>query len=397
MPRSKKVRRWPAWLAAALVLLGVAYYAVARPQLLAHVESGLNRTARPGPIEVSDAARALHERTTVVDLHADSLLWGRDLLQRGATGHVDVPRLLDGGVAVQVFGLVTQSPEGQNFERNSADTDRIRTLVMAGGWPPWTWNSYHRRALHQLAGLEDFAGSSGGALRRVLTRTDLDAVLAARDGGDDVIGAVAGLEGAHAASSVGELRDLHAAGLRMIGLAHFIDNAVAGSAHGVERHGLTELGREIVREAERLGMTVDLAHSSPRTVDDVLALVTKPVVVSHGGAAGTCPGPRTLSDRQLRAIAATGGVVGIGFFRGAVCGGEVSDIARAIEHVVRVAGADHVALGSDWDGAVTTPFDASGLPVLTETLLARGMGAATVEKVLGGNALRVLRATLPAG
>ena len=118
-------------------------------------------------------------------------------------------------------------------------------------------------------------------------------------------------------------------------------------------------------------------------------------MVSHGGVQGTCPGPRTLSDQQLRGIAATRGVVGIGFFRGAVCGNDVASITRAIRYAVRVAGPDHVALGSDWDGSVTTPFDASGLPVLTEALLASGLSASTVRKVLGGNAVRVLTETLP--
>jgi microsomal dipeptidase-like Zn-dependent dipeptidase len=119
------------------------------------------------------------------------------------------------------------------------------------------------------------------------------------------------------------------------------------------------------------------------------------VVVSHGGVAGTCPGPRTLTDVQLRGIAATGGVVGIGFFNGAVCGEDVKSIARAIVYAIGIAGADHVGLGSDWDGSVTTPFDASGLPVLTQELLDRGLAPGTIEKVLGGNALRVLAQTLP--
>jgi microsomal dipeptidase-like Zn-dependent dipeptidase len=344
---------------------------------------------------VSPEAQRLHDGAVIVDLHADSLLWGRDLLAQSPQGQVDVPRLLRGGVAVQVFGLVTQSPEGMNFERNSADTDRIRMLVMATGWPPRTWDSFVARAEYQLQRLQAMAADSDGVLRRIATRADLASVVAARRDGQQVVGAFGGLEGAHAAAHVAALERLHAAGLRMIGLAHFIDSPLAGSAHGMAKHGLTEAGREVVREAERLGVAIDLAHASPRTIDEVLAMAAKPVVVSHGGVAGTCPGPRTLTDVQLRGIAATGGVVGIGFFNGAVCGEDVKSIARAIVYAIGIAGADHVGLGSDWDGSVTTPFDASGLPVLTQELLDRGLAPGTIEKVLGGNALRVLAQTLP--
>lgn len=380
-------------LCGSFALLAIVYV-VARPALLAQVEDRFNHTITPGPIEVSDAARRLHDESLVVDLHADSLLWSRDLRERSAQGHVDVPRLSRGGFTLQVFGLVTQSPEGQNFERNSADTDRIRLMVMVTGWPPRTWTSYHRRALHQLGRLRRVA-KKDNVLRLIQTRRDLAEIVAARRAGDDVVGAFAGLEGAHAAADVDELRALRAAGLRMLGLAHFIDSPLAGSAHGMEKYGLTDEGRAAVKEAERLGVAIDLAHASPNTVRDVLAMATKPVVVSHGGVQGTCPGLRTLSDEQLRGIAATGGVIGIGFFQGAVCGTDVASIVRAIRYAVRVAGADHVALGSDWDGSVTTPFDASGLPVLTEALLASGMSEETVRKVLGENALRVLSETLP--
>ena len=394
MPKRPLCRKLLLILLVPVLILAVAYVAV-RPTLLAKVENRFNHTVTPGPIQISGVAQRLHNESLVVDLHSDSLLWGRSLLMQSGEGHVDVPRLRQGGVAMQVFGLVTQSPDGQNFQRNAPDTDRIRALVIATGWPPWTWNSYHQRALHQLRRLRSAAGRSDGALRLVQTRQDLNDLVVARQEGQDVVGAFAGLEGAHAAADVSELRALHNAGLRMLGLAHFIDSPLAGSAHGLAKYGLTEEGRAVVREAERLGVAIDVAHASPKAISDVLAMATKPVVVSHGGVQGTCPGPRTLSDAQLRGIARTGGVVGIGFFRGAVCGHDVASIARAIRYAVRVAGADHVALGSDWDGSVTAPFDASGLPALTEALLASGMSTTTVRKVLGENAVRVLSETLP--
>src|SRR5258706_967645 len=128
----------------------------------------------------------------------------------------------------------------------------------------------------------------------------------------------------------------------MIGLAHFFDNDYAGSAHGVAKGGLTDLGRRTIARMEELGIAVDVAHVSPATIDDVLAIATKPVVVSHGGAKGTCDNPRTLSDAHLRGIAATGGVVGIGYWQEAVCGIEPRAIARAIRYTVDLIGDEHV-------------------------------------------------------
>jgi microsomal dipeptidase-like Zn-dependent dipeptidase len=170
---------------------------------------------------------------------------------------------------------------------------------------------------------------------------------------------------------------------------------LAGSAHGVEKGGLTPLGREVVGRLEQKKILIDLAHSSPRTIDDVLAMATRPVFASHTGVKGTCDNARNLSDDQLRGIAKTGGVVGIGFWPTAVCGPDAHAIARAIRYAVGVAGVDHVGLGSDFDGAVTEPFDATGLPLLTEALLQDGLAEDDVAKIMGGNVLRVLAQTLP--
>jgi microsomal dipeptidase-like Zn-dependent dipeptidase len=143
------------------------------------------------------------------------------------------------------------------------------------------------------------------------------------------------------------------------------------------------------------GMLVDLAHASPRAIQDVLALARRPVVSSHGGVKGTCDNPRNLGDEEVRGIAGTGGVVGIGFWDAAVCGGDARAIARAVRHAVHLVGAEHVALGSDFDGAVRTPFDASGLARVTDALLEAGLSEDQVRAVMGESALRVLRQTLP--
>jgi len=142
-------------------------------------------------------------------------------------------------------------------------------------------------------------------------------------------------------------------------------------------------------------MIVDVAHSSDRTLDDVLAMATRPVVYSHGGVRATCPNDRTLSDDQLRRIAANGGLIGIGYWDAAVCTLTPDSIAAAIAHARDVAGIDHVALGSDFDGATITPFDASQLVQVTNALLKRGFTPEEVRKVMGGNTLAFLERQLP--
>jgi microsomal dipeptidase-like Zn-dependent dipeptidase len=181
----------------------------------------------------------------------------------------------------------------------------------------------------------------------------------------------------------------------MIGLAHFFDNPVAGSSAGAEKHGLTPLGREVVVRMQALGIALDLAHVSPASVTDALSLATKPVVVSHTGVQATCPGPRNLSDEQIRGVAATGGVMGIAYFEGAVCGSGVNHIVRAMRHVRDLVGAQHLALGSDFDGAVTTAFDTTALAAIVEGLLTDGWSEDEIHGVMGENALRVLGETLP--
>lgn len=385
------------WVLLAIIVVVLAAAWVVPDVVSDRAGASLNRTLDSGPYEVSQEALSVHRSLFVADLHADALLWNRDLRKRGAYGHVDLPRLREGGVALQVFGLVTKTPAGLNFERNTGDSDRITLLALAERWPPATWTSLYRRALYQARRLERLA-SSDPRVTLIRGRADLDALVERRAAGEDVLGVLLGLEGAHALEGdLGHLQGLYDAGLRMLGLAHFFDTEVSGSAHGVDKGGLTELGRRVVAESERLGIVVDLAHSSPATLSDVVALATKPVVVSHSGVRGTCGGPRNLTDRQLEAVAATGGVVGIALFPGAVCGDDVAATVAAIEYAAGVVGVDHVALGTDFDGAVTAPIDSSGLALVTEGLLERGFTRHEVAKIIGGNAVRVLRQTLDGG
>jgi microsomal dipeptidase-like Zn-dependent dipeptidase len=381
-----------AWIAAAVL---AAAGGVAAAVVPGQVEKGANRVV-PRPIPVSERARQLHARLLVADLHADTLLWDRDLLRRGTRGQVDVPRLAEGGVALQAFTVVTKSPRNLNIERNDDTTDDITLLSIAQRWPPATWTSLRARALHQAARLQAAAGRSQGALTLVRTRSDLDTFLERRRADPRLVGAILGLEGSHALegdlANVGVLRD---AGFRMMAPTHFFDTAMGGSAHGVGKGGLTPLGRDWVRSLESQRILVDLAHASPKTIDDVLALATRPVLVSHTGVRATCDNRRNLSDAQLRAIAATGGVIGIGFWDTATCGDDARAVARAIVHAAGVAGAEHVGLGSDYDGAVTTPFDATGFPQVTQALLDAGMPEEDIARVMGGNVVRLLRESLP--
>jgi microsomal dipeptidase-like Zn-dependent dipeptidase len=235
-------------------------------------------------------------------------------------------------------------------------------------------------------------------LRILRTAADLAAYEADRRERPAITAGLLAIEGAHALDGDPANVDVVAdAGFRMMGPAHFFDNAFAGSAHGIEKGGLTDAGRELVRRMEARSMLVDVAHASSSTVDDVLAIATRPVVASHTGLRGLADNPRNLTDERARGIAATGGLLGIGFWP-TVCGGETAaDIARAIVHAIGVAGVEHVGLGSDFDGAVPVPFDATGLVVLTDALLDAGLEDDAIRKVMGGNVRRLLAETLPAG
>jgi membrane dipeptidase len=384
-------------LAAAGAVAGALAARAGGRALVARTERRLNPVAAPPPYAVSERAQAVHQAATVVDLHADPLLWGRDLLVRGTRGHVDVPRLVEGNVALTVFGVATKSPRHLNIDRNDDRSDDVTLLALGRGWPPGTWRSLTARALLMARNLVDAADRSAGSLTVVRSAPDLDAFLARRAETPTNVAGVLAIEGAHAlGDDLAGLDAIDAAGFRMVGPAHFFDNAVAGSAHGIEKGGLTALGRELIAQLEARAMIVDLAHSSARTIDDVLSLATRPVVASHTGVCGVCQNARNLTDEQLRGIAATGGMVGIGFWPTA-CGGEdAAAIARSICYAVDVAGADHVGLGSDFDGGVAVPFDASGMALVTEALLAGALDEESIGKVLGGNAIRVLRAGLPA-
>ena len=354
-------------------------------------------TRPPDPFAIAAGARLLHGELRIADLHADPLLWPRDLLARGKAGQLDVPRLIAGRVVLQVFGVPTQSPWGLNFERNSAETFDMQTpLAIASGWSPRTYTSRLERALHQAHVLRSAAAASQGKLTLIATRADLAKHLAAFAREPQRTAGFLGLEGMHALDGrVESLDALYAAGFRMVGLAHFFDNPFAGSSAGEQKHGLTELGRRALARMDELGLIADLAHASPATIRDVLAQTRRPVVVSHTGVQATCRGPRNLSDDEIRAIAAHGGLIGIAAFEGAVCDTAPRAVARAMRHVRDVAGIGHVAFGSDFDGAVATAFDSSETALLVQALFAEGFTPDEVRLALGENTLALFARLLP--
>ncbi len=350
----------------------------------------LNRVANESAPPVSNRAHELHFSSSVVDLHSDALMWNRDVLARNQLGHVDLPRLIDGGVTLQVFSAGTNMALGPTWNARSASWPDYYTFhALALRWPRRTVTSQLERALYMADRLHDAAARSRGQLLLIRIAEDLESL------GPDVVGSLLSLEGAHALEGeLSNLQRLYDVGFRVIGLTHFIDNPFAGSANGMGGGGLTPLGDDLLREMERLGIVPDLAHASPQTIRDVAAETDKPLLVTHTGLQATCNQPRNLSDEDVRVIAETGGVIGISFGEVLICGSGVDDVIDSIQHVIDLAGDEHVALGSDFDGAVTTPFDAAGLPALTGAMMEAGMKEDSIRRILGENALRVFAAWL---
>ncbi|MEE9432633.1 MAG: dipeptidase [Sphingorhabdus sp.] len=368
-------------------------------------EKSMNKIdGKPLP-EIRADALALHKGLTIVDLHSDSLMWSRDLTKRAARGHMDLPRLQDGNVALQVFSSVTKTPKNQNYDSNSADGDNITMLVVAQLQPYRTWHSLLERSLWHAVKLNRAVEHTSG-FWKVRSNADVSKLLEARKcdtctGISNTayasttpgkpLGALLSIEGLHDLEGARENLDkLYDAGFRMAGLTHFFDNRLAGSMHGEKKGGLTPFGREIIRAMEDKGMIVDIAHLSHKGVAELLAMAQRPVVSSHGGAQATCDVNRNLTDEEIKGVAATGGIIGIGYWESAVCDTSPQAAAAAMKHVRDLVGIGHVALGSDYDGATTVRFDTAGLVHVTQALIDIGFSESEIRAVMGGNAIRVI-------
>lgn len=327
----------------------------------------------------SDEALALHVAHPPIDLHADTLMWSRwigyDMHKRhepplpfaALGGHIDLPRMRDGGMGAQFFGLVSLPL-----------ADRPHGMA---------------RTVHeQIDNLEAQIEARPGALRLVRTAAEIEACRK-----DGAIGALLGIEGAHALEGSLDNVDVFARrGVRYIGFLHFSANEAGYPAYGRgHRHddGLTRWGCDLVERCENAGVIVDLAHINKRGFLDACRLASKPPIVSHTGVLGAFDHWRNIDDEQLRAVADKGGVVGVIFCPRFVGGDGLEPVVRHLTHILDVVGEDAPALGSDWDGFIipTRPLqDPRGLPGLTDALLAAGVSARTVGKILRENVMRVL-------
>ena len=385
-------------IALLITLVGFGLFLIVGPGM---IEKSMNTVMEHPPYNISQAAQKKHDGLIIMDWHSDSLLWNRNLLKRSNYGHMDIPRLVEGNVALQMFTVVTKSPKGQNYETNTADSDNITMLAIAQLWPPATWSSLYERALYQSRRLHDFATKEPGRLKILRTQSDLIKAIEMRSktmssGSGKIVLGLLGIEGCHCLEGKLEnVKGLYDAGYRMISLHHFFDNELGGSLHGISLNGLTDFGRRVVRELEKLEIIIDVAHSSPEVVDDVLKIATRPVVVSHTGMHGICKNKRNFTDGQMLRIAQKGGLICIGYWEGAVCDISPEGIIKSLRYAIDLVGEDHVVLGSDFDGSTKTAFDTSELSILTQNMLDHGFSDSEIKKVMGGNSVKFLSSYLP--
>ncbi|RME76823.1 MAG: peptidase M19 [Planctomycetota bacterium] len=326
----------------------------------------------PAPqIEVSERARRLHRSAIVIDLHADALLWRRDLRRRNRHGHVDFPRLREGGVDAQAITLASLWPIGLNAIRNR--------------WPPRTWTRPWERVRYQM---ERLAHMLEGRDDVALVRTAAELRANAARG---VISLFHGIEGAHALpdGDLSKLDWLAEHGVLFVAPVHLEDNAYGHHGGGDPERGLTELGRRLIDRMNELGLLVDTAHAGSRTLQEAVRRSAFPPINSHTGVKAVRDHWRNISDDDIRAIAARDGVIGIMFGGMALDHPRIDEILAHMQHVIDLVGDRYVALGSDWDGWIRPAVDPAGLPQLTEAMVRRGWSEARIRRILGENVLRV--------
>src|SRR5438552_4074417 len=368
-------------------------------------------------------ARALHARAIVIDTHDDTtqrLLSDKsfDIGARNAGGSIDIPRMREGGLDALFFSIwMTGDVTGPPAVKAALQQiDRVREAV-------------------RLHPNDLMLATTAAEIRRASAQHKIAALM--------------GMEGGHMIDAdLGVLREYAALGVRYLTLTHSLNTTWADSSGDKPAHnGLTAFGRDVVRELNRLGVMVDVSHVSDKTFYDAISTTKAPVIASHSSCRAIANSPRNMTDDMLRTLARNGGVIMINYnagflseeFRTAIpgpalqaqldgvakqCGGDEycgilgrqrlnhdamqsgqlpavrwEKIVEHIDHAVKIAGIDHVGLGSDFDGAVM-PIgmeDASQLPKITDALLKRGYSEQDVTKILGGNVLRVMEAVEAAG
>ena len=304
--------------------------------------------------------------------------------------------MIEGRVVLQVLSAAVKSPRHLNIDRNDDRSDDVIRLALAARWPRRTWSSLTERALFLAERAHGFEARSGGAFRVIRTREDLAAHLEAYAADPSRGAGILAIEGAHALGA--DLSTLDAAfdaGYRMVSPAHFFDTPFGGSAHGVDNGGLTALGRDLVGEMERRGMIVDVAQPRRRRSTTWSRWRRDPSSPPIRASARPPTTPATCPTTSCAGSPRRAGSSGSGSgTRPPAAVTRPRSRARSSTRV-GVIGPDHVALGSDWDGAVPVPFDTAGLPALTDALLEAGLDEATIRAVMGENALRLFSETLP--
>ena len=380
-------------LVTAILILIIAFFGFFPPFIDWHS----NRVLSSDKADIADQAIELHKKLFIGDWHADSTLWSRDLSLRHSRGHLDIPRMQEGNVALQMFTSVTQTASNSSYTNNVENfRDEITLLAIAQHWPLATWTNLTERAAHQAKKLRDIARFNPSNFMLITSQIDLAEFLDKRQLNSTLVGGLLGIEGSHALEGqISNIKYLFDLGFRMMSLQHFFDNQLGGSLHGESRSGLTFFGRKALFEMQRLNIIVDLSHSSEEVVRDVLEVSKKPVILSHAGFLGHCPSARNINEQLMREITSNGGLIAVGFWEGAICGNTPRAIADAISYGVKLLGDDAVSLGSDFDGNITTTFDASELILITQNLLDLGLSEKQIKKVMGENMLQFLQNHLP--
>lgn len=374
------------------ILVTIVLYFLATLIVPKMVDKKFNVVTLASPYQISDEASKIYNSLEFIsDLHSDALLWDRDLLVKNEYGMVDIPRMINSNIALQGFTIVTKAPKSLNFDHNTDDSDQITLPYILQGRPIPSWFNLFERAITQCKALHRFEEKSEGKFRIIKSLSGFNKYLKDRKNNKNITAGFLGIEGMHALNGKIENVDkMYEAGVRMMAPVHFFDNKLGGSAHGVSKKGLSDFGKEVIKKMEQKKMIIDLAHSSPKMIDDILSTVKRPVVTSHTGVKGTCNSPRNLSDEHLKKIARSKGLIGIGMFKGATCDNTVASTVKAIKYCIDLVGADYVALGSDFDGATETHTDITGLPLYVEEMIKNSISKEQIEKVMGGNVKRFL-------
>lgn len=339
---------------------------------------GLTRELRR-TLKMSEEALRIHREAVVFDAHCDTLLQvlptpgsgrtPRVLGERSEEGHIDLPRLKEGGVDCQIFAIYTA------WRPNPPDA-LLRALQLV--------SSFQREC------------EENEELMRAESYSDISRAVE-----EGRVAGILSLEGAEPLmGDSGLIGVFHRLGVRMMSLTWNWRNPFAdGLSASRAESRLTELGVEAIREMERRGIILDISHLSDSCFWDVVEVAEKPFIASHSNCRVLCDHPRNLTDDMIKAIADHGGVVGINFAPNFVHKerATLERVVDHIDHVVEIAGIDHAGLGSDFDGIRSTPEgleDVSRLPGITEELLGRGYSEGEMKKILGGNHLRVFQETV---